>query len=181
MDNPPAVLDFIKAVSDPERLRVIGALAQHPASIREIASGLNIPFRNAFAHLGMLEFAGVVHKDGDIFRLDSDALERLSRQQFSAETTMPVAISGLDPKARRVLQTFLKTEVEHRQLPAQASKLRIVLEHVVTLFEPGAQYSEKQVNDILRGIYPDVASLRRALVDAGLLNRKSDGSKYWRT
>ncbi len=180
MNEQPQVLDFIKAVSDPDRLRVIGVLAQHPATIRSVAAQLDMSFRDALNHLGMLEFAGVVHKDGDTFSLDAAALEKLSKQQFAGQAAFPIA-SDLDPKARRVLDTFLKTEVEHRQLPAQASKLRIVLDHVVTAFDPETQYTEKEVNAILRLIYPDVASLRRALVDAGLLNRESDGSRYWRS
>ncbi len=180
MNEQPQILDVVKAVSDPVRLRVIGVLAQHAATIRDIAAQLDMPFRDAFSHMGMLEFAGVVHKDGDIFSLDAVALEKLSKQQFAAQAPAPIG-SELEPKARRVLDTFLKTDVEHRQLPAQASKLRVVLDHVVTAFEPGAQYTEKEVNTILRAIYPDVASLRRALVDAGLLNRESDGSRYWRS
>ncbi len=180
MDNPPAVLDFVKAVSDPERLRVIGMLAQHPATIREVAAQLNMPFRRAFGHLGMLEFAGVVHKTDDVFTLDTDALEKLSKQQFSAQQKPSVSLPDMDPKSRRVLETFLKPDVELRQLPAQASKLRIVLEYVTTVFEPEAQYTEKEVNAILRRVYPDTASLRRALIDAGLLEREGDGSRYWR-
>jgi hypothetical protein len=181
MDRQPEVLDFVKAVSDPERLRVIGALALHPATVREIAAQLNVPFREAFKHVGMLEFAGLVHKDGDLFTLDSAAMEKLSKQQFSAPVATPVILPPeLDPKSRRVLETFLKPDVAHRRLPVQASKLRIVLDYAVTLFEPGEQYTERQVNDILRAVHPDVASLRRALVDAGLLSRESDGSRYWR-
>ena len=180
MEKQPEMLDFVKAVSHPDRLRLIGALAQHPATIRDLAAQLDMPFRKAFNHLAMLEFAGVVHKHGDVFTLDSAAMEKLSRQQFSVPVASPVLPPGLDPKARRVLETFLKPDVARRQLPAQASKLRIVLDHVVMAFEPGVQYTEKQVNDILRAFHPDVASLRRALVDTGLLSRESDGSKYWR-
>ncbi len=180
MEKEPLLLDFVKAVSHPDRLRVIGVLAQHPATIREVAAQLDMPFREAFNHLGMLEFAGVVHKDADLFRLDTAALEQLSKQQFSEGERPALPASDLDPKARRVLETFLKPEIGQRQLPAQAAKLRIVLDYVVNAFEPGAQYTEKDVNAILRGIYPDVASLRRALVDAGLLARQSDGSRYWR-
>ncbi len=180
MEEQPAVLDYVKAVSHPDRLRVVGVLAQHPATIREVAAQLNMPFREAFGHMGMLEFVGVVHKAGDIFSLDTDALEQLSKQQFSG-TREPVPLApDLEPKARRVLESFLKADVAKRQLPAQAAKLKIVMEYVVTAFEPGGNYTEKEVNAILRTFFADTASLRRALVEAGLLARKSDGSRYWR-
>jgi hypothetical protein len=182
MNENPQILDFVKAVSDPDRLRVIGVLAQHPATIREVAAALDIPFRKAFSHLGMLEFAGVVHKEADLFTLDPEAMESLSRQQFAAQSPAvdPVP-AGVDEKRRKVLANFLKPPVELRQLPAQPAKLRLVLEHVVTAFEPGAQYTEKQVNEVLRRFHPDAASLRRYLVDAGLISRESDGSRYWRS
>ncbi len=84
MAEDPRVLDFVKAVSDADRLRIIGVLAQHPASVRDVADELGIPFREAFGHLGMLEFAGVVIKAGDLFSLREDALEALSKQQFAS-------------------------------------------------------------------------------------------------
>jgi hypothetical protein len=181
MDKAPQVLDFIKAVSEPDRLRVIGVLSQRPATIREVATLLDMPFREAFKHLGMLEFVGVAHKTGDVFTLDTDALEKLSKQQFGEQRPSPVpALPDMDPKSRRVLETFLKPDAQLRQLPAQASKLQLVLEHVVTFFEPGRQYTEKEVNAILRDLYADTASLRRSLIDARLLDREGDGSRYWR-
>ncbi len=72
MDEEPQVLDFVKAISGADRLRIIGVLTQHPATIREVAAQLDMPFREAFGHLGMLEFAGVVHKTGDLFSLDDE-------------------------------------------------------------------------------------------------------------
>jgi hypothetical protein len=48
----------------------------------------------------------------------------------------------------------------------------------VQQFAPGRRYREDEVNDALRGIWADVAALRRYLVDAALLDR-SEGV-YWR-
>jgi hypothetical protein len=41
-------------------------------------------------------------------------------------------------------------------------------------------YTEKEVNLILKRFNADVSGLRRDLVDAGMLKRERDGSKYWR-
>ncbi len=174
------VLDFVKAVSDADRLRVIGVLAQHAASVRQVADELGIPFREAFAHLGMLEFAGVVQKTGDLFNLRDDALEALSRQQFASQRPAYVPAPGLDAKSRKVLATFLNSDGSLKQIPPQGEKLRIVLEYLAQAFEPGVQYTEKQINTLLRRFYSDPVTLRRGLIDAGLLRRESDGSRYWR-
>jgi hypothetical protein len=44
----------------------------------------------------------------------------------------------------------------------------------------GVIYTEKEVNQIIRRYNEDVAGLRRDLIDRGMLQRKSDGSQYWR-
>lgn len=55
----------------------------------------------------------------------------------------------------------------------------IVLCEIAKRFEPGRAYTEKQVNELLRRVYPDYAEIRRYLVDYALLDRKQDGSEYW--
>jgi hypothetical protein len=180
MDNNDKVLDFVKAVSEADRLRIIGVLAQGPAGIRQVAERLGIPFRDAFSHLGLLEFAGVVHKDGDLFRLDDNALENLSRAQFAQKRPSYVPAPGLDPKSRKVLAAYLNADGTLKDIPAPGAKLRVILDHLVTAFEPGASYTEKEVNTLLRRFHPDTATLRRALFDSGLLDRQPDGSRYWR-
>ena len=45
-------------------------------------------------------------------------------------------------------------------------------------FEPGRRYAEREVNELLADDAPDVATLRRLLVDEGFLER--DHGWYWR-
>jgi hypothetical protein len=63
-------------------------------------------------------------------------------------------------------------------MPRSGARRRVVLEHIVQLFEPGERYSETEVNRRLRPVWDDVAALRRYLVDAALLDRKH--GEYWR-
>ncbi|MFB9239873.1 DUF2087 domain-containing protein [Plantactinospora siamensis] len=78
----------------------------------------------------------------------------------------------------RVLRTFLP-DGRLVSMPARAGKRRVLLEHIVTFFEPGVRYPESEVNLKLRAIYPaDWVALRRYLVDERLLDR-ADGL-YWR-
>jgi len=51
---------------------------------------------------------------------------------------------------------------------------------LVAVFEPGVNYTEKEINTIIRRFNVDTAGLRRDLIDSGLLARESNGSKYWR-
>ncbi|MFJ9151263.1 DUF2087 domain-containing protein [Streptomyces sp. NPDC102270] len=63
-------------------------------------------------------------------------------------------------------------------IPSKRGKRRMFLENLVQLFEPQRQYPESSVNEMLRRIHPDVAALRRYLVEEQLLGR-ADG-QYWR-
>jgi hypothetical protein len=65
------------------------------------------------------------------------------------------------------------------QIPAQRSKKLIILDRLALEFDVGMRYSERQVNGILRRFHPDVASLRRYLVDEGFLDREA--GEYWRS
>lgn len=57
-------------------------------------------------------------------------------------------------------------------------KLRIVLEELADAFEFDRRYTEKEVNLILAEYHDDFCTLRRGLVDEGLLARDRTG--YWR-
>jgi hypothetical protein len=77
-----------------------------------------------------------------------------------------------------VLRTFLAPDGRLRSMPRAGRKRQIVLEHVVTAFEPGRRYPEPEVDAILRSFHDDYPALRRYLVDAALLARER--GEYWR-
>jgi hypothetical protein len=57
-------------------------------------------------------------------------------------------------------------------IPAGRERRYAVLVHVAGRFAPGREYGEGDVNAILQGVHSDHATLRRYLVDAGLLRRE---------
>ena len=65
-------------------------------------------------------------------------------------------------------------------IPARQRRRLVVLERLASRFDPVRTYTEPEVNAILEQAYPDYAALRRYLVDHGFLDRKTDGSTYWR-
>jgi hypothetical protein len=122
----------------------------------------------------------VVYKSGDSFILDDNAMESLARAQFAGKRETYLPAPDLDPKTRKVLAVYLNLDGTIKQIPLQSSKLRVVLRYLISAFTPGVDYTEKEVNAILRRFHEDTAGLRRDLVEAGLLARESDGSRYWR-
>ena len=61
-------------------------------------------------------------------------------------------------------------------------RARQMLERVGTAFEEGRDYTEKEVNAIIRErfAFSDVELIRRELFEAHMLGRLPDGSKYWK-
>ena len=64
-------------------------------------------------------------------------------------------------------------------VPAKRARRRLLLDQVAQAFEPGRQYPESAVDEILKAIFDDHCALRRYLVDESFLSRTADGV-YWR-
>jgi ArsR family transcriptional regulator len=183
MNEDPNMLDFVKALAHADRLKIVGMLVQKPAGLAGLAAALSLPARQAFNHLAFLEFVGVVQKKGELYELKTDALETLARSQFEGRRPAYIPEPDQVPGRQKVLAAFLKPDGTIRQIPnsrTQADKFRIVLEYVLAAFEPGVVYTEKEVNGLVRRFHEDVSGLRRDLIDAGMLQRERDGSRYWR-
>jgi len=66
-----------------------------------------------------------------------------------------------------------------REYPLKEKKRVIILAKVMERFDSERKYTEKEVNEILKTVYPDYAVIRRHLVEYGFLDRILDGSTYW--
>lgn len=55
----------------------------------------------------------------------------------------------------------------------------VVLQEIVKRFQGERTYTEKEINQILKLVYPDFATLRRYLIEYGFLDRTPDGREYW--
>ncbi len=78
-----------------------------------------------------------------------------------------------------VLRAFVAPDGSLRSIPTKLRKRLVVLNHLAQQFELGEVFPETEVNRRLRAFHPDVAALRRYLVDEGFLDRKE--GHYWRS
>ncbi len=86
----------------------------------------------------------------------------------------------------RELKSYIDKEGRLTQWPSPTNKKglqRMALVYLASKFEFERQYSEREVNAILKEwhTFGDHALLRRELYDKGFFDRKVDGSQYWRT
>ncbi len=82
----------------------------------------------------------------------------------------------------KILNTYFKNGLEGplTTFPVKKEKRKIaILRHIVKRFEVGVNYTEKEINQILKDIYDDYVLIRRYLIEYGFLDREKDGSKYW--
>lgn len=179
------LVTFFKALSDANRLKIIGLLAQQPYSVEELAALLDLKASTISHHLSKLSQVGLVSAKADsyynVYRLDEKALEVKSRSIFSQEN-LAAAVADVDADAydSKVVRDYVRKDGSLKTIPAQLKKLQAILRYVVKAFKLGKRYSEKQVNEILRGYHEDTASLRRELVGFGLMKREGGGGEYWR-
>ncbi len=84
---------------------------------------------------------------------------------------------------RKELQHFLDGEGKLISWPAKSKKQIAALEYLVDQLEWEKQYSEAEINELLTQFHTfhDPALLRRELYMKKLLDRRADGSRYWKT
>lgn len=179
------LLNFFKALSDANRLKIVGLLAQGPSSGEQLAEMLHLHPSTVSHHLNRLSRSGLVSAKAEgyynVYQLETKVLESMSRRLLE-KGTLPEVTEQIDINAydRKVLQTFITPEGRLKDFPAQQKKLEVILRHIVQAFDLGVKYSEKEVNEILSGFNEDTARLRRNLVEFKLMSREGGGGAYWR-
>jgi hypothetical protein len=174
------ILDFVKALSDRDRLRIVGALSQRAATGAELAARLNLSLKVISDHLADLEQVGAITRQGEVYLVNDDRLAGMAREKLAHERLSYVPAEALDEKTKKVLRAHLNADGSIKLIPSQPTKLKVILEYLLPNFEVGVDYTEKQVNLILLRFHEDTAALRRELFEAHMLDRESDGSRYWR-
>jgi hypothetical protein len=180
------LVTFFKALSDPNRLKIVGLLSHQPYSVEELAVILNLKPSTVSHHLAKLAQVGLVSAKAvsyyNVYELNEKALEGKARGLFSQDN-LAVSVADVDADAydRKVIADYSRKDGSLKTIPAQKKKLEAILRHVVKAFDPGKRYSEKKVNETLSRFHEDTASLRRELVGSGLMKREGGGGDYWRT
>jgi DNA-binding MarR family transcriptional regulator len=180
------LLNFFKALSDANRLKIVGLLAQRSYSVEELAAMLELRPPTVSHHLSKLSEVGLVSARAEsyynLYRLETDALQAMAQRLLATET-LPEVAAGVDLDAydRQVLNNYATPDGRLKQIPTKLRKFEAILRYVVQAFEPGERYSEKEVNEILGQYNEDTAVLRRGMVDNQMMTREADGSVYWLT
>lgn len=120
--------------------------------------------KKAFARL---QASGIVRWEDGVVRIDSDVLRSpLTREaKHSPKSVIDKYFDGV------------RLHTMPRRPEDRISALRWIVEQVVP---ENSTVTETSLNERLSVFHPDVAMLRRYMVDLGLLDRSQDGSSYYR-
>jgi hypothetical protein len=172
--TPDAICGLL---AEPERLTAFSAVVLGAGTADEIANRSGLGGRDVAAAMRRLAAGGLVHAVEGRWTADIAAFKTAVRENA---TTADDGLRDLDadPARAAVLRAFVR-DGRIVQLPAARGKRRVLLEHLVAVFEPGVQYAERDVDALLRAWHDDYVAVRRYLIDEGLLSRET--GVYWRT
>ena len=174
------LLQFFKALANESRLKLVGALAQQERSVEELASILELKEPTVSHHLSKLKQLQLIHLRAEgnthYYRLDLDALQNMQKATLTAAQ---VAQPQIDDNVweTKVLNSFVEKD-RIKEIPASRKKRQIILKWLVQKFEIDRLYPEQELNQIIKPIHIDTATLRRELVGYNMLHR--DKSIYQR-
>jgi hypothetical protein len=183
--QPADIHSFISATLNADRLKLISYLSQDACSIQDLAKKLDQNPVSILSHIEVLEDANLVtaedHHGNRVYSFNSKFIELLARQQLS-QNRNNVDLSSIDltEDQKSLITNYTRADGSLIRIPSQSKKIIIILEYIVYSFEFETNYSEKEVNEILKRFHPDIPALRRYLIDYGYLGREKDGSRYWR-
>ncbi|MGM9923087.1 MAG: DUF2087 domain-containing protein [Bacillus sp. (in: firmicutes)] len=87
-----------------------------------------------------------------------------------------------EEERKKVVAKFFPDGLEGglTKFPPREKQRLIAVQEIAKAISDDMVYSEKELNEILKPIFADYAKVRRYLIEYGFLDRKADGSAYWR-
>jgi len=81
----------------------------------------------------------------------------------------------------QIIKTYFSSldPLQLKSLPSKEKRKIAVLRKIAESFQEGVTYTEGEVNDVLKSIFSDIATIRRYLIQYGFLDRTKDCSRYW--
>ncbi len=184
MDPQSLLQQFFVGLADATRLRMAGLLAEKPRTAEQLAAALGARPGVVQRHLGRLLEAGLVEGPtgaAQTYRLRLDHIHALAGQLLAHAKTEVRPEAAADEFEHKVLREFLRPDGSLKKYPVGDKRFQVIVRYALNVFEPGRRYTEKEVNAALKRLHPDSATLRRALIDARLMERVPGGAAYWRT
>ena len=94
-------------------------------------------------------------------------------------TTIDDRYNITEKERETVIKNYMNETGGIKTYPSKEKKKIIILGEVTKNFVKGRKYTEKDINKILKRVYEDYVTIRRALIEYGFIERSNDCSAYW--
>lgn len=165
------IILMANGLSDKE---ISSKLGVAPSTIRNHRYKLREKEKQARLYLSMMELLSQ-NTNKKITKLEGGNL----LDSHKTATTIDDRYNISNDERETVIKNYMDETGGIKTYPAKEKKKIIVLSEVVKNFSKGKKYSEKEINRVLKRIYEDYVTIRRALVEYGFIERSNDCSAYW--
>jgi len=164
--------DILRVFTDPKKVKLLGQLCGDPLPLHTLARAAGLSEAETMALLPPLKEAGLLEEtfahDGFRWRYKPSAIfEALRETRAAGPSDLPPGASAFDA---RVLGDFFANG-RLKTIPVQRKKREVVLRYLAAKFDTDRAYTEQEVTFLLLNYHEDYASLRREMVDTGLMER----------
>ncbi|KOP64801.1 ArsR family transcriptional regulator [Bacillus sp. FJAT-18019] len=169
------VVSYHKALADPTRIKLLILLAEGELSGQELAEKIGVTPATITHHAAKLREASLIQERRDkntiyfslndyFIKHSAAATEKLIYHRVrQGEDSEHMQDNNLKLKTS-VLNNFFTKDGKLKSIPAQLKKKLIVLTHMVSQLEVGRKYSEKEINEFIKGYHEDFATIRREFI-----------------
>ncbi|WP_054707594.1 DUF2087 domain-containing protein [Bacillus sp. JCM 19041] len=155
---------FKQGLSDKEIVEIVGGSA---STIRNHRFKLKEKEKQAKIFLTLMSLAKETETKKEESFIDFHKGARMMDERYAIT----------EKEREKVMITYF-TEGKLKSFPSKEKRKLVVLRHIITLFEAGENYSEKEVNELLKTVFSDFATLRRYLIEYGFMVRDKEGKAY---
>lgn len=170
-------IKLFKCLSDKSRLQILKSLTIEDMDVERLAERLDLTPATISFHLKKLSDAGAVRS----YKKQYYTIYTLCKEVFMTrildiirEESDEAALQDQRDEAYR--QRVIKSFFEYGKLkaiPAQRKKERIILEEIAKSFEPGRDYTEREVNIIIADFHDDFCTIRRDMIGEKIMEREN--------
>lgn len=166
------------ALSHPVRIALLRLTWDEALSGDQLAKLMNLAPSTISHHLEQLIEVGLMstQQEGRLKRHQPNqaALSKSLTHLIAGDQQLP---QPQETYQERVLRIFLK-DGQLIKIPAQKKKRHVILRELIKSFEVDKRHPEHEINATLRRWHEDISTLRRELIELGLLKRSK--GIYWR-
>jgi hypothetical protein len=170
------LVDFHKALADPNRLKIIMLLAGGRQSGQEIAQKLGLTPSTVTHHMNLLRDVALVkgerEKNTIYFELNEKQFHQKHQALVGRVNRIKRASGGTAGERERVIQNFFDADGRLKTIPAQRKKKMLAFEHMLEGLEVAHPYTEKEINEYIKQFHEDYATIRREFVMNHYMHRE---------